>query len=142
MEHVLARSQLRIQLDRWVIAEVRLYEDDVRAASGANALQLADQRRRDSLAPLRFGDREVVDVDLGALLLELAQLVRRKASDDFSSDQRHEREEGVVAEQSRAVARARSSCPVRVRLSECFSEDREQVLQERDVVGVQEFDGE
>src|SRR5688572_6444640 len=142
MQHVLARSQLRIQLDRGVIPEVGLDENDVRAASGADALQLADQRGRDSFAPVRFGDREIVDVDLGALLLELAQLVRRESSDDLSSDERHEREEGVVAEQSREVAGARSSCAVCVRLSERFSEDREQVLQERDVVGVQELDRE
>src|SRR3546814_2350042 len=64
------------------ILEIGLHEDDVAAALRADLPELLDERRRDALAPVRLGHRQIVDVDLASLLLELLELISGQPADD------------------------------------------------------------
>lgn len=78
MHDILAHTQFRIESNRRIVAVVGLHVDDPGPAFGSDALQLADQGRRDALAPGILSDGKIVDVDLAARLLELLQLIGRE----------------------------------------------------------------
>jgi hypothetical protein len=104
-------------------------------------LELHDQRRGDPLAPVRGRYRQIVDVDLAALLLELAQLVRGNATHHLAAFQGGERDEVVAAQQTTKVRRARPSPAIGPGLVEGFSEHRQQAFHRRDVIGPERTDG-
>ncbi len=89
--------------------------------------------RRDAPAPVRFGDGEVVDVDLAARLFELLELVRRQPADDHVAVQRRERDEVGFAEEPPQVVVTRDGALVRVRIVERRAEDGEQLPHHREV---------
>jgi hypothetical protein len=84
---------------------------------------------------VRRRDREIVNVDLAALLLELPELVGRDAADDFAILQSHQRDERLAGEQRPQVARAGPLRRIRLDFIEDFTEGREQSLHQRDIVG-------
>src|SRR5262249_46220185 len=118
VQDVLARPELRVERDRRRVFVVGLDEDDVGAARDGDLLQLMDESRGDSFAPVGFGDTKIVDVDLAALLLEFMQLVRGDSADDLVSLGRGERDEGITLEQAAKVGLARRRATVGFPLAE------------------------
>src|SRR5258708_441863 len=83
--HAFANSQFRIQGKSWSIVVVCLNEDDIRSTGQGNPLELMDQCRCYALATVRCRHRQIVDVDLTALLFELLQFVGRNAPDNLAT---------------------------------------------------------
>ena len=83
VQDVLANAQLRVKRDRCGIAHVRLHENYIGGARRCQLLEFSYQCRRDAFTPVLGRDGKIVDVDLTALLLELLQLVCRKAARDL-----------------------------------------------------------
>src|SRR3546814_8435602 len=82
VQHVFANAQFGVERYGGFILEIGLHEDDVAAALRADLPELLDERRRDALAPVRLGHRQIVDVDLASLLLELLELISGQPADD------------------------------------------------------------
>src|SRR3546814_5303225 len=85
VQHVFANAQFGVERYGGFILEIGLHEDDVAAALRADLPELLDERRRDALAPVRLGHRQIVDVDLASLLLELLELIRDRKSTRLNS---------------------------------------------------------
>jgi hypothetical protein len=97
--------------------------------------QFQDQRRRDALPPVRCRDRQIVDVDLAALLLELVQLIRREAAHDLAPLQGGEGDEVVAAEQALEIGGAGPGPAIGLHLAEGLAEGRQHGLHQCDVGG-------
>ena len=82
---------------------------------------------------MQFRNRQIVDVDLPALTLELLQLVGRKAADDVAAAPRDDRDEVRSGEQRPQIVVARHRALVRLHVVEGLPEDAQQILQETDV---------
>lgn len=86
MEHLFARPELGVERNRGAIDWIGLDEDHPRPARPGDWLDRLDQRGRHA-APSKFlAYREVVELDFAALLLELDQLITRKAARQCAID--------------------------------------------------------
>src|SRR4051812_41825595 len=103
MQDVFAGTELRIQRDGRGIREIGLHEDDVGSARDGDTPQFENESGGDPPTPVRGGDRQIVDVDLAALLLELAQLVGRQPAYDLIAVQGGERDEGLAPKQAAKI---------------------------------------
>src|SRR6185436_11570401 len=142
MQYVFPRTQFRVELDRRGIAEIRLHIDDIRPTRTGDHLELLDERRGDPLPPVCSGDSEIVDVDLAALLLELAKLVRRESTHDLTTLQSRDRDKGIATKQTTEIRLAWPGPAVRFRFVEGFSEHRRHAFHQGDVIGTEHSDRE
>jgi hypothetical protein len=76
--------------------------------SRSSRFQVLDHGSGDATLAMAVGDGKVVEVDLGAGLLELRQHVRGKAADDFRSVERGNGDEVVAGEQRAEVGVGRN----------------------------------
>src|SRR5690606_22930803 len=124
VQDVLAPAEPGVQRDGRIVAVVGLHEDDPGAAFGRDPAELRDQRGRYTPATMRRGDGEIVEVDLAALLLVLAQLVGHEAAHDIPAGERGDRDEVVAGQQASKITGTRPRGGVDLLLSESLAEHR------------------
>src|SRR5690606_36207018 len=93
MENVFTGAERFVQLDRRVVAVVSLNINDPRTSLAGDLAELFDQARRYTPAAVRLIDRQVVNIDLDALLLKLLQHIRNKPAHHLvvsNGDERNE----------------------------------------------------
>src|SRR5690606_17153560 len=78
MADVFARSVLAVESDRFIVADIGLYEYAMRADPVRQIAQCADQRRGNALPPEWLCHVEIVDVDLASLPFEFWPRVSAK----------------------------------------------------------------
>ena len=71
LKDILADAKLAVERNRRQVSAIGLNENNRNSARGANAPQLFDQAGRHAFAAMLRGDREVVNIDFAARLLEL-----------------------------------------------------------------------
>src|SRR5689334_21327438 len=81
VEHLLTHAQIFVECDGRIVAMIGLDIDHPGAASGGNAAQPLDQCGGTAAPAMRFGDREIVNIDFAPGLLELVELIGDKAAD-------------------------------------------------------------
>lgn len=119
MQDIFAHAELRVARHRRRIRTIGLHEYDVCPPIGRDPPEFQDQSHRDALPAVGGGNREVVDVDLAALLLELVQLVLgREAAHHLTDLHGDERNEGIASEQALQIGRAGPRPSVGLRLGE------------------------
>jgi hypothetical protein len=133
MQHFLARPELVVERDGRLVTMVGLDIDDPGAATGGDLAQMPDQSGRDTSAAMRFGDREVVDVDLATRLFELVEFIGDQPTHDILARQRHESDDMLLGEQTLQIGIAWRLCAVGLRFGEGFAEHRIQLANERNV---------
>src|SRR6266849_3894038 len=72
----LLSSDRRVESDCWSIDQVSLHKDDVDVALRSNVAKFVYEPSGNALAPVAFCNRQVIDVNLAPILLELVQHVR------------------------------------------------------------------
>lgn len=99
MQRRLAKAPFAVERDGRRIHKIGLNHDDMGAEIRGDGLQMLDQARRNLLATRLGVDREIVDVDLAALLLELLQLIGDEAADDGAPTAPRSRATSAIASQ-------------------------------------------
>src|SRR5262245_39666524 len=105
----------------------------MRATPCSDFLQFFDQCSRDSPASMCRCHREIVDVDLAALLFELPELVRCKTTDHVGPLECDQCDERITAQQAAQVALAGALCSVGARVVEGLAEQCQQRIQQRNI---------
>ena len=72
-----------VKLDRGIIADVSLDEDNVSSKVASYLAKFVYQARSDALTAIFFEDRQIIYVDLGAFLLELFEDICGESADYF-----------------------------------------------------------
>jgi len=76
---------------------LRTHRERYAIARGGDSPELQDQRGRNTLAPVRCRNGQIVDVDLAAHPLELVQLIGRDAAHHLAVLKRGKRDEVIAA---------------------------------------------
>src|SRR5690606_9102851 len=133
-------AQLAVERDRGIVALIRLHEDHIGAARRRNGLQLFDESRRYTAATMRFGDSQIVDIDLAALSLELAQFISSETSNQGALINRDKSDEVVAAQQVAQVVRARLCSSINILLAEDVAEQVQHCRHQAQIVRQQTSD--
>jgi hypothetical protein len=92
---VFARTQGFVELDRRIVADIGLNKYDVRAQFSCDLAQLVDQSGSDPLTAISIENREIININLGAFLLELFEDICCETADDLVVDIRDECDESI-----------------------------------------------
>ena len=93
------------------------------------------QRRRDALAPVRWRDSQIINVDFNSLLLELLEFVCGDTAHDRAILQRCKRDEIIAAEQALEIGIAWPRRAIGLHLVERLAEGRQHGFHQCHVVG-------
>jgi hypothetical protein len=133
LQHLLARSELLVQRDGRVVAVISLDVDDPRAPLGRDLAEALDQRGRHSLAPVIRGNRQVIDVNLAPLLLELVELVGDEPAAHLARSNRHQRDDVFLRQLAPEIRVVRRLRGVGLGVAECLAEQSVERTREHNI---------
>src|SRR5688572_21411162 len=107
MQDLLANSEPFVERNRRLVAIISLNEDDPGSALNRYRAQAADERCRYTLPAMLFTDRQVVDVHLAPLPLELLELVGYETAHDLFACERHKDNHVLFREKTLQIGVAR-----------------------------------
>ena len=128
--HVFSHAEGLVQADRGGISHIRLNEDDIGPARFGHPLEFPDEIRGDPFSAMFGRDREVINVEFFARLLEFLEFIGHQPADDRVAIKRNERDEVRLAQEVSQVRFAGHGALVRVQLLKRLAEDPEKGFEE------------